>query len=134
MTAPADFTVADEAGRRTLRFTGALTLARLQDLPARLDQVAPAPAAVDLSGIERMDTVGAWVVHRLVRDHQVEVRGADESQSHLLEQVAAADKPLKVRPDRRTPFLRVMAQIGDATMAAGNTLFGLLGFFGGTLQ
>jgi phospholipid/cholesterol/gamma-HCH transport system permease protein len=133
MNAPADFTVADEAGRRTLRFTGALTLARLRDLPARLAAVEPPPAAVDLSGVERMDTVGAWLVHRLVRDRSVDITGADEGASHLLEQVAAADKPLKVRPDRRPPFLRVLAQIGDATLTAGRTLVGLLGFFGGTL-
>jgi phospholipid/cholesterol/gamma-HCH transport system permease protein len=64
MNAPADFTVADDGGRRTLRLTGALTLARLGDLPARLEQVDPAPAAIDLSGIERMDTVksaGAFI-------------------------------------------------------------------------
>ena len=133
MNAPADFTVDDEGGRRFVRFTGALTLARLQDIPARLAQVDPAPAAIDLSGIERMDTVGAWVVHRMVRDRSVEVTGATEDQSNLLEQVAAADKPLKVRPDRRSSFLRVLAEMGDAVIAAGRTLFGLLGFFGGTL-
>ncbi|MDB5689776.1 MAG: hypothetical protein JWL91_1652 [Sphingomonas bacterium] len=133
MSAPADFTVADEDGRRTLRFTGALTLARLQDLPSRLDRIEPAPTAIDLSGIERMDTVGAWVVHRMARDRSIEVRGADEGASHLLEQVAAADTPLKIRADTRSPFFRVLAQIGEATLTAARTLLGLLGFFGGTL-
>jgi phospholipid/cholesterol/gamma-HCH transport system permease protein len=133
MSAPADFTLADEDGRRTLRFTGTLTLARLQDVPARLEQVDPAPVTVDLSGVERMDTVGAWVVHRLVRDKSIEVTGADSGAAHLLQQVAAADKPLKVRPDTRTPFLRVLGEMGDGVIGAARTLLGLLGFFGGVL-
>jgi phospholipid/cholesterol/gamma-HCH transport system permease protein len=131
--APADFTVADEDGRRTLRFTGMLTLARLQDMPQRLAAVEPAPAALDLSGVERIDTVGAWVVHRFVRDKSVEVTGATEGTAHLLEQVAAADQQVKVRPDTRPAFQRTLADMGDATIAAWNTLYGLLGFFGGVL-
>jgi len=133
MSAPADFTVADEDGRRTLRFSGALTLARLRDLPQRLDAVAPKPAVVDLSRIERIDTVGAWVVHRFVRDQAIAVAGATDDASHLLEQVAAADRPQKIRPEARTPFLRVLAEMGDATISAASTLLGLLGFFGGVL-
>ena len=132
MSAPADFTVEDRNGRRTVRLTGMRTLARLQDLPARLAAV-PDAAAVDLSGVERIDTVGAWVVHRYIRDRSVEVTGCDAGARHLIEQVAAADKPVKVRPDTRTPFLRVLAQMGDATIATGRTLRGLVGFFGGVL-
>ena len=132
MSAPADFTIADEAGGRTMRMTGALTLARLQDLPARIAAQQP-PATVDLSGVDRMDTVGAWIVHRMVRDSNVRVTGADEDACHLLEQVAAADQPVKVRPDTRAPFLRVLGEMGDAVIAAGGTFLGLLGFFGGVL-
>ena len=29
----------------------------------------PDPVTIDLSKIERMDTVGAWIVYRTVRDH-----------------------------------------------------------------
>jgi phospholipid/cholesterol/gamma-HCH transport system permease protein len=133
MSGPADFTVTEEDGRRTLRFSGAMTLARLRDVPQRLDQVSPRPAVVDLSDVDRIDTVGAWVVHRFVRDQAIEVSGASGDASHLLEQVAAADRPQKVRPDTRPPFLRVLAQMGDATIRAGATLMGLLGFFGGVL-
>ena len=132
MSAAADFTMADENGGRTMRMTGALTLARLRDLPARIAAEQP-PATVDLSGVDRMDTVGAWVVHRMVRDNNVKVTGADEDACHLLEQVAAADQQVKVRPDTRTPFLRVVAQMGDAVITTAGTMLGLLGFFGGVL-
>ena len=129
MNAAADFDM--DGG--TLHLNGMLTLARIGDLPARLAAVSPAPTAVDLARVERMDTVGAWLVHRLVREHDADVTGADEDQSHLLAQVAAADQPLKIRPDRRLPILRVLDQIGAAVIAAGRTLLGLVGFFGGIL-
>ena len=133
MSGPADFTIADDGGRRTLRVTGTLTLARFRDLPERLAAVAPAPAAMDISGAERIDTVGAWIVHRFARDNKVDITGAEPGAAHLLDQVAAADRPIKVRPDTRTPFLRVLGQMGEATIAAARTLLGLLGFFGGLL-
>ncbi|PTQ10833.1 ABC transporter permease [Sphingomonas oleivorans] len=132
MSERADFILDDGQDRRTLRFTGALTLARIGDLPARLDALDPLPDRIDLSGVERMDTIGAWLVHRLAQ-HEAEVTGADPDQAHLLEQVSAADKPLKIRPDTRPPFLRVMDEIGAATLQAGRTLIGLIGFFGLTV-
>ena len=129
MNAPADF----EFDSGTLRFTGELTLARIGDLSQRLAALPEAPSEVDLGQIERIDTVGAWLVHRIARDSGAKVVGADQDVTHLLEQLAAADKPLKIRPDSGAPFVRVMREIGDATIGAGQSLLGLLGFFGATM-
>jgi phospholipid/cholesterol/gamma-HCH transport system permease protein len=123
MSAAADFDLDDRDGG-TLRFSGDMTLARLGTLPQRLDSLAHKPAKVDLGEVGRMDTVGAWVIHRVVRDTQAELVGASPEEAHLLEQVAAADKPLKIRPDRTLPLFRVLNQIGAATMIAANTMLG----------
>jgi phospholipid/cholesterol/gamma-HCH transport system permease protein len=131
MTAPADFELADDG--RTLRFSGALILARIGDLPQRLDTLEAEPERIDLTRIERMDTVGAWLVHRLARDRDVAVEGANEDEAHLLEQVAAADKPLKIRPDQRSQLSRLLEQVGNAVIESGRTLLGLIGFFGAVL-
>ena len=131
MTAKAaDFT--QEEG--TLRFTGALTLANLGDIPGRLEALSPAPDTVDLSGVDRIDTVGAWVIHRLRRDHEVKIEGANDKTAELIEKVGAVDEPLKLRPDHGPTILRVLVQIGTATIEAGRTLRGLLRFFGETLM
>ncbi|HEY6916995.1 MAG TPA: MlaE family lipid ABC transporter permease subunit [Allosphingosinicella sp.] len=122
-----------EDGREVLRFAGPLTLARLGRLPDRLKEVEGRGMVVDVSGVERMDTVGAWLIHRLVRDHDAEVRGADESTCFLLENVAAADRPAKIRPDQRPASIQILDQMGTSTVLAGRTLLGLLGFFGGVL-
>ena len=102
----ADFTEED----RTLRFTGALTLAGLGDVPGRLEALSSPPETVDLSGVDRIDTVGAWIIHRLKRDHDVKVEGADEKAAELIEKVSAVDKPLKVRPDGTGSLSRTLAR------------------------
>ncbi|QJU57252.1 ABC transporter permease [Sphingomonas sp. AP4-R1] len=132
MSAAADFHLDDRDGG-TLRFTGDMTLARMGTLPQRLDALSSRPGKVDLGEVGRMDTVGAWLVHRIVRDHDAEVIGASPEEAHLLEQVAAADKPLKIRPDGTLPLFRVLNQIGAATSMAGRTTLGLIGFYGGVL-
>jgi phospholipid/cholesterol/gamma-HCH transport system permease protein len=51
----------------------------------------------------------------------------------LLEQVADADHPVKVHPEERGGFIRVLRELGEWVAEAGVTLVGLLGFFGATL-
>ena len=133
MAATADFRPSDRDGGRTLSFSGALTLARVGGLSRRLDAVDRDGVVLDLSGVERMDTVGAWLIHRLVRDRRAVVRGADPDMSRLLEQVAKADQPVQVHPDRRSPVARVLGEIGGAAAQAGRNFVGLVAFFGATL-
>lgn len=133
MSSVATFSEETEGDRRVLRMSGNLTLARVGHLPERLREVASDRVVVDLSGVGRMDTVGAWLVYKLSRDHNAEITGTNEEQAKLLEQVAAADMPVKVRPDPTNPFQRVLGQMGSAVIAAGSTLSGLLGFFGALL-
>jgi len=129
MNAPADF----EFEKGSLRFTGELTLVNIGDLPQRLAALGEAPRSIDLSAVDRIDTVGAWLVHRLIRDHGAELVGADDDVTHLVEQLEAADKPFKVRPDASPPFVRVLREIGDATSVTFHSFVGLVGFFGATL-
>lgn len=124
---PAEFSVADDA----LRLSGALLLANIGALEPQI--AALSPKRIDLSGVTRIDTVGAWVVHRLARDTGAEITGADEDARRLLAQVADADRPLKIRPEIRGTLPRVLGEVGDATVQAGRTLLGLIGFFGATV-
>ena len=130
MSATADYSETQGDGGRTLAFTGLWTLARLGDAPNRLERDAPRPDTIDLSGVERIDTIGAWIVHRLARDTGAKIVGAGEDTCHLIDQVSRGDTAMKVRPDHQRPFKRVLGEVGEATQIAGRTLLGLLGFFG----
>jgi phospholipid/cholesterol/gamma-HCH transport system permease protein len=134
MTSVATFTEEEMKGEGVLlRFSGNLTLARLGRMPERLEEVQADKLVLDLSEVGRMDTVGAWLIYKLTRDRKAELKGANEEQTALIEQVGKADVPVKVRPDPTNPFQRVLGQMGAATATAGTTMVGLLGFFGALL-
>ncbi|MDY7522610.1 ABC transporter permease [Sphingomonas sp. AAP5] len=116
-----------------VRFTGSLSLANIGDLPERLRAFDGTVSSVDLSEIERIDTVGAWLVHRFAAEHDAEITGLDADGEHLLAQVAAADQPVAMRPATAGSFTRMVGEIGDAVVTTGHTLYGLLGFLGATL-
>jgi phospholipid/cholesterol/gamma-HCH transport system permease protein len=117
----------------TLRFTGDLSLARIGDLPKRLDGFGAQVSRIDLSGIDRIDTIGAWVVHRFAKRHDVAIEGLTPEQQHLLEQVQRADQAAPTRAAHVAPFTRVLGEVGEATVTAFRTLLGLLGFLGATV-
>jgi phospholipid/cholesterol/gamma-HCH transport system permease protein len=131
MAAAATFS-SESASGGVLSFSGSLSLATLGDLPERLRDYDGKVTKLDLSGIERIDTVGAWVIHRYAAEHKAEIAGLDADGEHLLHQVETADIPVAIRPQRVGSLTRVVGEIGDAVATAGNTLLGLLGFLGAT--
>src|SRR3954453_20873643 len=114
------------------RVAGALTITRAATTQREIDAL-PDPVTIDLSEINRMDTVGAWIVYRTVRDRGAEVIGASHDEVSLLKQVAEFDKPVQVHPEEKPGFIRAVAELGEWVSEAGATLLGLLGFFGATL-
>ena len=103
----------------TLKFRGSLTLARLGNLPDRLDAEGGDVTVLDLSDLDRIDTVGAWLVHRYARIHDAKIVGLDEDGAHLLQQVEHADQPVRMRPDHVNPLTRVLAEVGEAVEVTG---------------
>ena len=129
---PAASTTIAEGGNPPFRIRGALTITRAASIQREIDAEAD-PLVIDLSGVERMDTVGAWLVYRAVRDRGAKVVGASPESQSLLDQVAEFDKPAQVRPEERQSFVRMVSEIGEWIAESGRTLVGLLGFFGATL-
>lgn len=128
-------------GARVLRLAGRLTIARVNECARSLRALTPdgRPLIVDISAIERIDTTGAWLIYRLIRDWTkaglaATVEGADEHALRLIEQVGANDRPVKIRPDRTNPILRRLGQFGDYVIAAMETFGGFLAFLGDALR
>jgi len=122
-----------EGGRCVLRIAGNLTILRVRKLAEQLEAIEAEHIEVDLSGVERMDTVGAWLIHKLERDRGAKIIGATEEQQVLIDHVARADQPIKVRRDPEPLLYQFVGRVGDATQTAMSTLVGLLGFFGAML-
>ena len=133
MIQPADFSRDASGDTAVLRLSGNYSVSCLGDVPARLDAESDPVSTVDLSQVTHIDTIGAWIVHRLTARHEAKIAGASKDAQRLIKAVAGADEPVSIRPEQPHPLRRVLSEIGAATIAAGHTLVGLVGFFGASL-
>ena len=121
-----------EGDHNVLHIRGALTITRAGTTEREIE-ATPDPLVIDVSGVERLDTVGAWILYRTIRDRGAKVNGASADAQKLIDQVAEFDKPVQVVPESRPGFLRVLDELGEWVTESGTTLLGLLGFFGAVL-
>jgi len=133
MKATTEFERSDAGGEAVLSFSGNLLLACIGDLPARLEEVDGNIARIDLSQVDRMDTIGAWVIHRFARERGATIEGLGPDEQHLLDQVAGAEHPIELPPRLADPFTRMLGEVGAAVFTAAHTMYGLLGFMGATV-
>jgi phospholipid/cholesterol/gamma-HCH transport system permease protein len=118
---------------RIYRCVGTITISRAASIEREIE-LMPDGMTIDLSGVEKMDTVGAWLVYRAVRDRGAKVEGASREVEGLLEQVKQADKPVRVVPEEEgIGFRRTVNELGEYVVDAGRVFYGLLGFLGATL-
>lgn len=113
-----------------LRFRGNLSLLRARRLSEEIDEITAERITVDLAEVDEMDTVGAWLIHKLQRDRGASIVNATQEQRTLIDQVAKADRPMKAEEDEEPVIEEIVGNIGGATQLAAQTLIGLLGFFG----
>jgi phospholipid/cholesterol/gamma-HCH transport system permease protein len=116
-------------------------LAELDERRHRLLAETPAgggAASIDLRAVQRLDTAGAWLLHRLMgelaeRGWRVEWSGARDAHAGLLAEVRRmTTAPLPPAPEVN-PLLRVIANLGRSTLAALDEGSRLLSFYGQTL-
>ena len=94
------------------RCVGTLTILRAATTAREID-LMPDGMTIDLSGVEKMDTVGAWLVYRATRDRGAKVIGASKEVEGLLDQVREADHPVKITPEEDgTGFQRTIVTTG----------------------
>jgi phospholipid/cholesterol/gamma-HCH transport system permease protein len=95
-------------------------------------EAEPDPLTIDLSEVERMDTVGAWLVYRTVRDRNAKVVGASEEAEPA--RPGRRSRQAREGPSRRARRLR--SGPSRAWRMGGRGWLDprrLLGFFGATL-
>lgn len=110
-----------------LPLTGAYVLPRLVEL-----QGAMPDGNLDLSGVEKLDTAGAWLILSTARRTGAQVTGATPAQTDLLDAVKAALPPdaKRKRPPRHVQMLERVEHVGLWTVTALQGLARITGFFG----
>jgi phospholipid/cholesterol/gamma-HCH transport system permease protein len=121
------------AGRDILRCSGRWTLGRLGDIPERIDAAGPV-AVIDLGAVDRIDTVGAWIIARTADRQNAEIVGASPETLNLIDAVGGDQDAMMIRNAPPSPLVRIVEQVGAATSLALRELSGLLAFFGATVS
>src|SRR5690606_9738705 len=108
---------------------------------SRLDRLLNETAGVfrglrfELGAVERLDTAGAWLIHRTLKRARaagVPTDLADVSEAHrlMLEQVAASDQPVDMEPPRVNSVVRIVPHLGAATGGVARDAHQTVAFLG----
>lgn len=135
MGVPADFVIDQgDTGGAVLRFTGDLDIATIGPINARLVKLDQSITTIDMGQVGHIDTVGAWIVHRLARDHGCEIINQSESGARLVEAVGRSDLGEVIPPERPNVITRIAAGTGEAVMLAMASTLAMLSFFGAIVR
>ncbi|WP_114520613.1 ABC transporter permease [Altererythrobacter sp. ZODW24] len=121
-----------ELGDR-LVFSGSLMVSTIGAIDQDVRTLDGPLSSIDVSGVEEMDTVGAWTVLSISREHNVEIFGADDRASRLIEAVSSAHSDADVLPERTHIFERVPLAVGKQLSGWMSGLLTFLSFLGGLI-
>ena len=132
---------AEDADGRLLSAGGSWNVANAGRLDAELHALTPMAEGrlrIDLTGVELLDTAGAWLLHRTITELgqagiAVAIVGATPEQTALLRLVADDYQPCEIEPPRSLVMVEVLAEVGKSTLWIVREAGDLLAFFGETL-
>ena len=122
--------VEDGAGGSRLVLSGQLVLAAIAPFERGVSAIPGPVSAVVLAGVEDIDTVGAWVVCRIARQHQAEITGASAAAERLLAAVRGIEPSSDIGPEIVPVWERVPLAVGKQVYAARGGAYGVVAFFG----
>jgi len=140
MAPPATIVASEESGALIMRAAGSWLVTSATELDRRLhalDLPKDRQVTLDLAGVDRLDTAGAWLLLRTehalsARGNSVALANVRESFTPLLEQVRArgsvAPLPHPVPPHHT--LIGFVARIGEITIMLGRRIYTMLGFGG----
>ncbi|MEP0191685.1 MAG: ABC transporter permease [Erythrobacter sp.] len=120
----------DAQGGVLLALSGALLVSTIGPVERKLRKLSEPLAAIDLSGVEEIDTVGAWVACRIASEHGAQIVGASDRAARLMDAVEDASNDADMAPPRVPVWKRVPLALGDQVYDARAGIFGVIGFFG----
>lgn len=121
--------------RQRIRIQGALDLSHFQQAKEALEKACDAGAVIDLSGVTRLDTAGALLLHNALQPegrskHPLKLEHLRPEHKALFDLVTQA-KPGK--PPKRAPLLsaaQLAIRLGKATLGAWHAAIELITFTG----
>jgi phospholipid/cholesterol/gamma-HCH transport system permease protein len=125
----------DGPGGRRIVARGAFTIAHLARLAPPDGVPSGHDVTLDISGVGRLDTSGAFVLHRLLREagEGARLAGATPEAERLIAAAAEHDKPVPTLRNRPHTVTMLLERIGRSLVHFANAIGGFLAFLGQTL-
>ena len=133
-------TVTIDGDRLGLAIRGAWTADHASELEKAVDEATRRYGTarsinIDLAGLERLDTFGAWLIERLnrafaARGSTMNIVGLTDSDRSLIEEVRQLNRATTSRAKEPNPILAALDAIGRAMVEAGNSLVRLADMLG----
>ncbi len=122
-------------GTLGVALAGRVTVENVERLRRELREVRDDGAVtVDLSGVQALDTAGAWLVTRLGPASRVSITGASDAQARLIEAVRANAIEPEEKQAKRPGLRHRLDRVGRATAGGILAVLDVVGFLGLTLS
>ncbi|RVQ66485.1 ABC transporter permease [Croceicoccus ponticola] len=129
----ADFETVEGAGGPVLRVSGPLVVASIAPLDMRLREMTTL-AAIDISKVSDIDTVGAWSIWRASTELDAKIEGASDKAQRLIEAVSNAKSTAPISPVRPKALERVPEAVGERVTEFATGVKDMLAFLGLTIM
>ncbi|HSF12321.1 MAG TPA: ABC transporter permease [Erythrobacter sp.] len=127
----AQYTLDDQGADGTrLVLSGQLTLASIAPIDRAVKDIQGPIHSVDLTGVDEIDTVGAWLVCRFATRVGCEITGASPAANRLLSAIRDIEGNGPMRPDRPPVWERVPMALGEKVYGARGGIYRVVAFFG----
>ncbi|MGN6498312.1 MAG: ABC transporter permease, partial [Tsuneonella sp.] len=131
MKSGAEFEIVDDsAGGRRLLLSGPYLVSTIGKIDQDLRAIEGPLQTVDLSGIEEIDTVGAWMALSVARETGAEIVGCDERAARLVKSVGECEVEGDIEPPRPPVLERVPQAVGTMVLNAATGVVRSIGFLG----
>ncbi len=131
MDGTADFALEEDGeGGARLSLSGSYLVSTIGPIDQDLFAIREQIGAIDLSQIEEIDTVGAYITCRLAAEHNADIVGANPSVQRILDAIDRTAAGAEMTPARVPVWERVPYALAEKVFAAKSGIFGVVGFFG----
>jgi len=121
-------------GSTVLRLAGPYLVSTIGAIDQDLRALHGGFAAVDLSDVTEIDTVGAWMASTVAQRSGAVVTGASNRSARLMAAVEDSLNQAETTPPRENLFERVVVLTGERMIEFGYNVLGLLSFAGSIIS
>ena len=93
------------------------------------------PVDLDLGAVSTLDTTGAWLLYRVIRDlryqgHKISLINAKDAFQDLIKAVKEHDAPCPISPVVKPSFIKQVEDLGKGTVGVARSFVDLVGYTG----